>query len=46
VLKSTAAESHPERHFGCGNRQTLLAKGRNRPTCREENWLGWDDGPD
>lgn len=27
VLKSTAAESHPERHFGCGNRQTLLAKG-------------------
>ena len=27
VLKSTAAENHPERHFGCGNRQTLLAKG-------------------
>ncbi|CAK9054356.1 unnamed protein product [Durusdinium trenchii] len=28
LLKSTAAEGHPERHFGCGNRETLLSKGQ------------------
>ncbi|CAK9006939.1 Insulin-degrading enzyme (Insulin protease) (Insulinase) (Insulysin) [Durusdinium trenchii] len=28
LLKSTAAEGHPERHFGCGNRETLLSKGK------------------
>eukprot|EP00931_Biecheleriopsis_adriatica_P119612 TRINITY_DN94836_c0_g1_i1.p1 TRINITY_DN94836_c0_g1~~TRINITY_DN94836_c0_g1_i1.p1 ORF type:complete len:1155 (-),score=226.14 TRINITY_DN94836_c0_g1_i1:7-3471(-) len=27
ILKSTAIKGHPERHFGCGNRQTLLQKG-------------------
>ncbi|CAJ1389816.1 unnamed protein product [Effrenium voratum] len=27
LLKSTAASNHPETHFGCGNRQTLLKKG-------------------
>ena len=27
LVKATAAEGHPERHFGCGNRQTLLAQG-------------------
>eukprot|EP00930_Biecheleria_cincta_P040838 TRINITY_DN27965_c0_g1_i1.p1 TRINITY_DN27965_c0_g1~~TRINITY_DN27965_c0_g1_i1.p1 ORF type:complete len:1178 (-),score=220.11 TRINITY_DN27965_c0_g1_i1:177-3710(-) len=31
LLKSTARDGHPERHFGTGNRETLLAKGPDEP---------------